>query len=783
MAGTRGRPAAADYFALGTRSGKADCHPRCRFVGVVLPSKGMDAANDLTSVPARPPARGSAETPSEHESAATVLSGGSTAPPPPTSVSELGSLLEGRRLGDYRLDEFVGGGGMGAVFKALDTTLDRIVAVKVLAGHQSADEEMLRRFRNEAQSAARLNHENIGLVHAVGSSDGWHFIVFEYIEGTNLRDLVRQRGPLSVAAAVDISLQIAAALDHAARRNVTHRDIKPSNIIITPAGRAKLVDMGLARLQQVAGEHDLTVSGMTLGTFDYISPEQARDARAADIRSDLYSLGCTMFFMLIGRAPFAEGTMVQKLLQHQQETPPAVELLRTDVPRRLAAVIRRLMAKQPEERFAQPADLEAELVAIAEEEGIDLTVGRPMLEATPASGRGVRGSLWPWLGAAVCLAGLVTALAIPTEEDVTSEELPLNAAGARDVIPTNTPIRIEAGLGATSEGGGIAEVLAEAEDKAVLELVADREYLIGPLDLQGKILTIKAATGQRPLLRIDDSQFAPADGEQVVWRIGAGQLTLEGIDIRLDGRADSVIGRRSIFQIASGGGLICRNVGLAITAAAGGQENVNETTLRDRIVTLSAALPEESTAEGTETNGQQQNEVSSIPGRVEMIDVFVNGEATVFGVDGPAGLSLEWRGGGATVVGRFLDVDGLPSGVGPLVGLRLEAATFACQEGFARLADSPTQIRVPRLEAVVERCRLLVPEPAALIEQVGVAEPEAYQAAVNWMDRLGRYEGSRIFRRIDGAGDTVEIDFAAAPRPLAHQPFFTSWPTGISVTD
>ena len=782
-AGARDGPLVSAYSALGVGPGKANRHPRCRFVGAVLPSKGMDAADDLTSVPARPPARGPAEPLSEQESAATVLSGGSTAPPPPTSISELGSLLEGRRLGDYRLDEFVGGGGMGAVFKALDTTLDRIVAVKVLAGHQSADEEMLRRFRNEAQSAARLNHENIGLVHAVGSSDGWHFIVFEYIEGTNLRDLVRQRGPLSVAAAVDVSLQIAAALDHAGRRNVTHRDIKPSNIIITPAGRAKLVDMGLARLQQVAGEQDLTVSGMTLGTFDYISPEQARDARAADIRSDLYSLGCTMFFMLIGRAPFAEGTMVQKLLQHQQEAPPAVEMLRTDVPRRLAAVIRRLMAKQPEERFAQPADLEAELVAIAEEEGIDLTVGRPMLEAAPASRRGVRGSLWPWLGAAVCLAALVTALAIPTEEAIMPEGPSRNTARVQDAGPTNTPIRMAATLGTDPDGAGITEVLAAAEDEAVIELAADREYLIGPIDLGGKTLTIRAAAGQRPLLRIDDNQFAPTDDQPVAWRIGGGQLTLEGIDIRLDGRADSVTSRRSIFQIGPGGGLICRNVGFAVTAASGGQDNANEPTPRDRIITLLAASLEESAAEVTEAGEQQQNEVSSIPVRVEMTDVVVNGEATVCGVEGATGLSLTWRGGGATVIGRFLDVGGSPSSVGPLIGLRLDTATFACQEGFIRLADAPTQIRVPRLEAVVERCRLLIPEPAALIEQIGVAEPEAYQTAVNWLDRLGRYEGSRIFRRIDGAGDTVEIDFAAAPRPLAHQPFFNSWPAGVPVAE
>ena len=133
---------------------------------------------------------------------------------------------------------------------------------------------------------------------------------------------------------------------------IIHRDIKPSNILLTPEGRAKLVDMGLARLQHIAGEQDLTVSGITLGTFDYISPEQARDPRSADIRSDLYSLGCTMFFMVVGRAPFAEGTMVQKLLQHQQEMPPEISDLRADVPRRLPEGRR---GEVPPRRLAQRA--------------------------------------------------------------------------------------------------------------------------------------------------------------------------------------------------------------------------------------------------------------------------------------------------------------------------------------------------------------------------------------------------------------------------------------------
>jgi serine/threonine-protein kinase len=229
---------------------------------------------------------------------------------------------------------------------------------------------MLRRFKNEAQSAARLDHENIGRVHAVGAEDGWHFIVFEFIEGMNLRDVVAETGPFDLARTINVAIQVADALEHAAERDVVHRDIKPSNIIITPAGRARLVDMGLARLHQVTGDQDLTASGMTLGTFDYISPEQARDPRAADVRSDLYSLGCTLFFMLTGRPPFADGTAVQKLLQHQQSAPPPVAAGRDDIPSALEAVVERLLCKLPEDRYQTPAKLVADLVGIAGDLGV-----------------------------------------------------------------------------------------------------------------------------------------------------------------------------------------------------------------------------------------------------------------------------------------------------------------------------------------------------------------------------------------------------------------------------
>lgn len=281
---------------------------------------------------------------------------------------DLGKKLEGERLGHFKLEEFIGGGGMGVVFRALDTMLNRTVAVKVLSSEHASDEETQRRFKNEAQSAARLDHDNIARVYYVGEDRGVHYIVFEHIEGINIRDLVEQHGPLSLGDAVSFGLQIAEALTHASERDVVHRDIKPSNVIVTPEGRAKLVDMGLARLYQVERtENDLTASGVTLGTFDYISPEQAREPRMADVRSDLYSLGCTLFFMLTGRPPFPDGNMMQKLLRHQGDAPPNTREMRSDVPAELSQIVSKLLAKLPEDRYQSPVDLIDDLLRLSEQ--------------------------------------------------------------------------------------------------------------------------------------------------------------------------------------------------------------------------------------------------------------------------------------------------------------------------------------------------------------------------------------------------------------------------------
>ncbi len=309
------------------------------------------------------------------ESAATVLSQTPTLEtedlPAGMTPRELAHTLQGKTLDQFHLQQFVGGGGMGVVFKALDTTLDRVVAVKVVASHSLSTEDLKRRFLVEAQSAARLDHPNIARVYDSGRSRGLPYIVFEYIEGMNIRDLVINHGPLPLGDALSYSYQIAHALAHASQRDVVHRDIKPSNILVTREGQAKLVDMGLARFYQVdTSEEELTNTGVTLGTFDYISPEQARDPRLADTRSDIYSLGCTLFYMLAGHPPFSQGTPAQKLLQHQGDQPPELLDLRPEIPEPVGELVQNMLEKRPEDRPQTPLELVGALADLLRSQGL-----------------------------------------------------------------------------------------------------------------------------------------------------------------------------------------------------------------------------------------------------------------------------------------------------------------------------------------------------------------------------------------------------------------------------
>ncbi len=282
-----------------------------------------------------------------------------------TSPAESAAELVGQNLDHYRIESLVGIGGMGAVFRGRDLRLDRVVAIKVVPmAHRRAD--AMRRFRMEAQSAAKLDHPNIARVHYVGETDRWSYIVFEFIEGTNLRQLVLERGILSVDDATHYACQVAEALQHAHERGVVHRDIKPSNILIGKDGKAKIVDMGLARTTELdRSTGDLTASGVTLGTFDYISPEQAHDPRDADVRSDIYSLGCTTYFLLTGQPPFPDGTALQKLLMHGTKMPEDPRCFRSDLSDALIAILRKMMAKKPRDRYQEPIDLVNDLRTLA----------------------------------------------------------------------------------------------------------------------------------------------------------------------------------------------------------------------------------------------------------------------------------------------------------------------------------------------------------------------------------------------------------------------------------
>jgi serine/threonine protein kinase len=279
------------------------------------------------------------------------------------------------RLGPYLLLDELGRGGMGQVFKACHTRMNRTVALKVLAPTLRTDEQAVRWFEREVRLLPQLQHPNIVLAYDANEADGLHFLVMEYVDGQSLAQLVRSGGPLPVHLACAMMQQAALALHYGHQNGMVHRDIKPANLLVPRAEEAptsigggelgprpplvKLVDFGLARLHGAVGTETLMLdrSQNFAGTPDYVSPEQCQDVHAVDIRSDLYSLGCTFYFALTGRAPFEDAEGVAKLIRHLTETPPPVEDFRPDVPAGVSAILRRLLEKKPEQRYRTPLEL------------------------------------------------------------------------------------------------------------------------------------------------------------------------------------------------------------------------------------------------------------------------------------------------------------------------------------------------------------------------------------------------------------------------------------------
>lgn len=261
-------------------------------------------------------------------------------------------------IGKYKVLERLGSGGMGQVFLCEHKLMRRRVAVKVLPVNKASDPSSLDRFYREARAVAALDHPNIVRAYDIDQDDNLHFLVMEYVDGASLQEMVKKTGPMDVTRACHYMYWSAVGLQNAHQNGLIHRDIKPGNILVDRQGVVKILDLGLARFfhdedDLITKKYDESV----LGTADYLAPEQAIDSHMVDGRADIYSLGATFYFLLTGQPPYADGSVAQKLLWHQTRTPKSVKDLRPDVPADVAAVLNKMMAKKPEDRYATPADL------------------------------------------------------------------------------------------------------------------------------------------------------------------------------------------------------------------------------------------------------------------------------------------------------------------------------------------------------------------------------------------------------------------------------------------
>jgi len=287
-------------------------------------------------------------------------------------------LTPGTRVGRYEVVAHLATGGMGEVYRARDVELGRDVALKVLPDRLADNAVSVERFRREARNAAQLTHKNIVTLYDWGQVGGTWFLALEFVEGIDLLAHINARGRLEPQEAWLITVQAARALDHAFGQGITHRDIKPSNFLLTRHGRklrVKLTDLGVARAIRDE-DFRITRDGTTVGTIDYLAPEQARDSAAADIRSDIYSLGCTLYHMLAGQPPFPDGGLGERIYKHLQVEPTDVRKLNPHVPDGLWSVMRRMLAKRPDDRYQTPAELLEALLRLS-------AGGAPGAAATP----------------------------------------------------------------------------------------------------------------------------------------------------------------------------------------------------------------------------------------------------------------------------------------------------------------------------------------------------------------------------------------------------------------
>lgn len=277
---------------------------------------------------------------------------------------QAGQLLINRPsffLGKYKLIDLLGRGGMGSVFLAHHTTMNRRVALKLLSRGLDRNPAAMERFLDEARAAAALDHPNIVRAYNVESADERFFLVMEFVDGRDLARIVEEDGPLAYGQAADFIRQAADGLAHAHQRKMIHCDIKPSNLLVNTQGVVKILDLGLARLAE--RDENSPPDDKVLGTVDYMAPEQGLGSDKFDHRADIYSLGGTLYFILAGNPPFPGGTLTEKILKHQSEQPRNLLEIRPDAPKELVWIYRKMMAKKPEERFQSAAEVSKALAS------------------------------------------------------------------------------------------------------------------------------------------------------------------------------------------------------------------------------------------------------------------------------------------------------------------------------------------------------------------------------------------------------------------------------------
>ncbi|MFO0846509.1 MAG: response regulator [Gemmataceae bacterium] len=279
--------------------------------------------------------------------------------------------FEGLVIGNYEVLDRLGQGGMGTVYKARHRRMRRVVAIKILSRNVAQSERFIKRFQREVEAVSRLNHPNIVMAHDADEGDVGHFLVMEFVNGRDLASEVQQNGPLPVRQAVACIVQAAKALEYAHGQGVIHRDIKPANLLRDAGGVVKVADLGLARFDEAAGPPPedasaLTQAGTIMGTVDFMPPEQALGAVNIDHRADIYSLGCTLYFLLLGKPPFQGPTLMATLLKHREGPVPSIAEARPEVPGELDAVFRRMMAKAAADRYQTMAEVIQALEAVEE---------------------------------------------------------------------------------------------------------------------------------------------------------------------------------------------------------------------------------------------------------------------------------------------------------------------------------------------------------------------------------------------------------------------------------